>query len=225
RCETFSRCENVALDLLSQGIHRTELLLIAQFLYEREFQLLFVDVTNKIEEVRLHPKVARRAFERGAVTDVQDGAMHLLADVRMDGPNPMRRQSQSGDINVCGREPELASDAIAAHHFSVQGIFAAEHLFGVIELAGPDHFADPGAADDLAVQRNCRQSVDMEVQFVPQAFEQFHVASSLMAKSERSAHANTVNLATIARQLADKCFTRQLAECLVKVNQQRRIGA
>src|SRR5204863_6875828 len=82
-------------------------------------------------------------------------------------------------------------------------------------------FANPRAADRLAIEGNRGQPVHEETQLPTEAFEQLDIPASLVAERERAADAQAVNGAEVPRQAADELFAGNFTDRLVEMNQQR----
>jgi hypothetical protein len=119
----------------------------------------------------------------------------------------------------------LPPNPVALDHTATNRIRPPQHLAGGVNLSRPNRFPDARAADGLAVQRHRREAMHLKIQLPAQRFEERHVTVAPVAKNKIRAHADAVDLSQIARQFADEHIAGLLAECLVKVNFQKRVHA
>jgi hypothetical protein len=131
----------------------------------------------------------------------------------------MRRERQAGGIEVRGRKTELAPQAIASRNDCGQGISAAKHLAGIIQIAGSNRLPNPRAADRLAIERNRGEAMDGEVQFCSKLLEQLDITAAFVAKDKICTDANALDQAKVTGQAANKGFARLLAEAFIEVKQ------
>lgn len=133
----------------------------------------------------------------------------------------VRRQDETGGVEIGGGESELAPEFVPFHHYGREGIGAAQHLTGSVKIPRANGFPDAGAADDLAVERHSRDAVDGELKFRTERFQDRHVAAALVAEYEIRADADALEATEVARELADEGRARLLAECSVEAKDQQ----
>lgn len=155
------------------------------------------------------------------MAEVDDGVMGLAADSGVRGVNAGGRQNKAICFQVRSRKSELVAEPVAGHNLGGEGVGAAEHLAGGIEVARANGFADSGAANNLAIKRHGGDPVDAEIQFGPELLQERNIAAPLVAEDEVRAHADAVEVAEIAGQLADEAFAGLSAERLIEMNQQQ----
>ena len=83
----FSGRFDVFRDSLFQIIDGRELLFIADFVHEREFHFLAINIVGKIQQMRLDVDLRARAVESRALSDVDRSAVNLSRDLRVGGVN------------------------------------------------------------------------------------------------------------------------------------------
>src|SRR5882724_8506986 len=215
---------DVAGDLFFEGVEGGELLFVAQFIHEVDFDFLAVKVGIEIEEVSFDAKLWIGGIDGGAAADVDDGAVRVALALNAGEVNPIGRQDEAGDVEIGGGKSEFAAELITFYDGTRQRIGTSQHLAGGIEVAGADGFADAGAADGLAIEGNRRHSMHGEVEFFTKGFQEADIATPFVAEGEVASHAKALELAEVARKAADEGFAGLFAERAVKMNQQQRIG-
>ena len=132
------------------------------------------------------------------------------------GINAVRRQNQTGRVQIRRRETELASQFVAFNHTSGNRVRPAQHLARGVQFARANRFANPRAADDPAVERNRRQSVNGKTDFTAKFFQQRDIAAAFVAENKIRADADAVDCTEVAGQAAEKIFAGLFAEFFVK---------
>jgi len=195
--EQISCGDEVFFDLVFQGVEGIEFCFVAEFADKGESERLAIEIAFEIKEVSFDVQGWLCIRYRRAQADVHGGAVGRFAHLRMRGVHAVGWQTKSVHFEVCSGIAKLASTLVALDDFTGEGVFAAEHLAGGIELAGLDSLADAGAADGFVIKRNTGKTVHDEIHFLPEPLEQFHVALALMAEGEVRADANGMDAAEV----------------------------
>ena len=204
--KSFLRPGNVPGDLGFKFFERTKLTLVAELFTDFNFQFPAVKVAGEIEQVGLHAKLRVWGLQRRAMADIQDGAVGFAANGGMCDINTVRRQHQTGHVEICGGKTELLANAISFDDPAGNRVRPSEHLARGIEIADANGFANARAADDLTVQRHGGQSVNGEPEFAAESFEQRDIAAAFVAKNKIRTDAKALDFSQIARQVADESF-------------------
>jgi len=212
-------------------------LFVTEFLDDGQFEFVAVKVCVKVEQVSFDAELRVGVLECWTMANVENSAKgSRIADFGfrisgfgfqrgVDGIYTGGRQGESGNVQVGGGKAELAAQAISADNGSRKRIAAAKHLAGGIEIACLNGFADTCAAHSFAIQRNGRQTMHGKFQFSSELSEQLDITTSFVTKNKLGANAQTLDSPKAAGQSPDERFTGLLAESLVEVNQEKRIGA
>lgn len=190
---------------------------------ESNFHFFAIKNAREIEEVDLDAELRRWLVQGRAMADIQDRAMSLAGDRGVGGVNSIRRQGETGGVEIGGGESEFASEFVACDNFCREGVRAAEHLARAIEVACAKDFADARAADDLAIERNGRDAMHGEVQFAAERSQKSNVAAAFVAEHKIRTDTDGLNGSQIAGELADEGFTGLLAERAIEAQQEQRV--
>jgi len=189
--------DEIFFDLGFQGVEGIELCFVAEFADKGEGKGLAVEIAFEIKEMSFDVQGWLCIRYRRAQADVHGGAVGCFAHLRMRGVHAVGWQTKSVHFEVGSGIAKLASTLVALDDFAGEGVFAAEHLAGGIELAGLNGLADAGAADSFVIKRNAGKTVDDEIHFLPESLEEFHVALALMAEGEVCTNANGMNASEV----------------------------
>ena len=198
---------------------------VAEFFDEGEFQFGAVEVAGVIEEVGFDVDLRRGLGAGGAEADVEGGEVGGLAGVGEDGIDAVGGEDEAAGVEVGGGKSKLAADLVAGNDGAGEGVGAAEHLAGGIEVPGADGFPDAGAADGLAVEGDGGEVVNGEMEFGSQTVEERDVAPALMSKGELRPHADAVDVAAVADEGADEVLGGLFAEGAVEVEEEGGVQA
>ena len=125
--------------------------------------------------------------------------MCLSANGGLGGIDSVRRKNHSRGIEVGGGEAEFVAELIAVNYFSGNGISAAKHLAGGIEIICADGFADARAADGLSIKRHGGKTTHMETKFCAERLEQRDIAAAFVPEDEIRADTDALDAAEFAR--------------------------
>ena len=130
--------------------------------------------------------------------------MEILLHPCPAGINAVRRQHQTGHVEIGGRKTKLPANAVAFDDPAGNRVRPSEHLARGVEIAGADGLANARAADDLTVERHGGQSMNGETEFAAEFFEQRDVAAALVAENKIRADTKALDFSEVARQTADE---------------------
>lgn len=215
----------VADDLLLEGFEVGEFHLIPEFCDEGDFKFSTIEITGEIEQMHLGVELGSGFGAGGTKAEVEGGGVGVRVDAGENGVNPVGWQGESTGVEIGGGKTEATADLIAGDDGAGEGVGAAEHLAGGVQVAGADGGADAGAADGLAVEGDGGEVVDGEVEFGTELAEQFDIAGAAVSEGEVGADADAVDVAEVVDKAADEVGRGQFTEGAVEVEEQGGIHA
>jgi CheY-like chemotaxis protein len=161
---------DVPRNLAGERIQGRKLHFIPQAGGKSHFEFLPVKVSFEVEQVGFEMHRCHRRAQRGTHSDVHcrtEGS--FSGDSSVGCINSIRWKDSRCNIQVRRGETELSSKLSAAHDAARNGIAAAKHLTGGIQLPFTNGFANSRAADHLAIQRKRGEAMDLEIQLSPES--------------------------------------------------------
>jgi hypothetical protein len=179
-----------------------------------------VKVAGKIEEVYFDAQGRMRILECWAIADVEHGAVELSVEGGVYGIHTVGRKSQPGGVNIGGGKAQGVAEPISRRDNARDGIGAAQHLTGEIELAFSDAAANASATDGLAVQCEGSDTVHGELEVETESPEHLHIAATIVAENKIRPYADTLDPLEISCEVANEQVSRLPTQGLVEVQQQ-----
>ena len=191
---------DIASDLRLEFADRGKFLFVTHLFSKDHFQLLAVKISVEVEQVDFDVQRRIAVLQGGASADIQHRPESASSSDGVRRVNALRRQYESGDVQVGGRKAELVTDLISVLDGSCDRVRASEHLTGELEFSCLDRLTNAGAADGFYILRNCGDRNDGESEFDTKFLEQVNVAGSFVAESETGADADALELADVSSE-------------------------
>lgn len=207
------------MDLTLEGFQRGEVQLVPESLVEEDLEFVVVEITGEIEEVHFELESRGHGLNRRTISDINHG---VILDPTKDGGSSVDsrgRQYQASDIDIGGRNPQLATPLIAVKNVAGHGIRTTQEGVGRLEITALDGVANPGAADRLTVELNGWETSDSEAKFTAELLEKRKVALTPISEGEGGANTECLDPTEIVDQIAYELFSGYPAECGIEGDQ------
>ena len=181
---------NVRIHLGDEIVEVVELHLAAQMVREPDLDALAVEITVKIEEIRLKEPHATLIVKRGTTAKGDRGDV-LRAPFGHESSCVYTIVGQAGvrrHCNIGRRKPQFAAPLVAEFHSPANGVWSPEQLRGSFDIALRQRGAYPRGTECLLtwLGRHESEPNDLKTKFGPHCLEQRHVAHASIPEVEVS---------------------------------------
>jgi len=214
---------DIVADLLLERIDAREGALLAEPGDDSELELSAIEIGVGIQEMGFNADGGVFGMDGRAPADVDDGEGGSVGPAGLGGIDAEWGHHESGDIDVGGREADLATALLAGDDSSADGVGAAEHGLGAGEVSGADRLADASAADGLGFVLGGGEGVGGEAEPSSELAQQGRVAAASVSKVEVLSHMDAGEAIEVADQLHDKGLAAEAAEMRIESDEPSRV--
>ncbi len=203
---------DVESDLGLECVERRELLFRPELLDELHLDLGAVEVAAEVEEVDFEAGNGTAGVDGGAEAEVEDGEVIGVAEPDAGGVDAVGREFEVGDVDVGSREAQGATKLAAVRDGAGQGVWAAEELGDVGEVALAEGGSDAGGGDAFVADVDGGGLVGDKVEFASEIAQEGDVAGAAVAELEPVADGYRAQAAEAGRELADEAIAVDLGQ-------------
>ncbi len=181
---------NIEIDLTGERVDVFEFLFRSEIFEEADFEVFSVNFALEIQQVNLENALGLIAADRWPITEIYDARIFRAIQGRFGKIDPVGRKLLAVCAQVCRGEPDLLSEIIAMDDGSENCVFAAQHLGCFRQIAAFHRLPDRRAAYDVAIDRDRRNSYDVEIGTRAEFFEEIEITAPIFPKRPFMADTN-----------------------------------